>query len=1307
MTEFSSTSFPKPLNWQDFERHCRVLFEFILRDPNVQLNGRAGQSQNGVDIWGKRDGRADHWVGVQCKGKNDDYHGTVTEKELRNEVEKARGFKPHLSEFILVTTAPDDAKIQEIARCITQENEATGKPMEVNVWGWGTLQSRISQSDSAIKAFYPDALLSTDKIIEKIDEVKAETEITHQLNTEILATVKSFQAAVLRSSDSSTKEIEVIDKYLHSDIDNYRDLIKEGRPQTAIVLLENLKTRCWGNASDRVKFRIITNIGAAKLRLGDEKGAAADFLAASKHDPFDKIGMSNVVLAHMLVGRIPEAIAAAESALRQDSMNENAASYLIQSYSCDDSVTDPFTLVSTDLRDTAAVRMGVISFFRRRGNPDWHKAALDAVALFPNEEEIKRAAAEARLDTIMATRGFLLGEPTTAGDDVNILIDVTNFLETLWNKVKGSEVSCADTDLPHNLAVSYRALGKHDLAAKVLDEALGKKPNAINLVILRAALHLESVKDEDEAALRLIQECKVNNPVTAIMKGELLLKRNPSAAREAIRFLDMPADNEAHRLEAARLIIQSYILENNRPAAFERAERLVSEYPYSTTSLISLYGVQDHFGDKLANETLTKAKNLLNDDSPFYDRFILAHALEKYGRYDEIVDALNGKVDYLRDTSALQLLLSAMINSDQRKQAHKVIKLLPKEIADKPFYLRIQVALHIMRGDYGTAEHIVEHYLQVCPEELTMRLRWIDLRMRRGGETDVKNFFKGKVEKLKGTPFERMRLALLLNDFGFNERGLKLGYEVFLKNRRDPQIHLKYVALLLRPHRSDDINLELTEIKVDAVFTIKNSRNEQATYIIEPDEEIRIDENYIPPDHPIAIKTLGLKVNDVFVIHDKREPIEKWCITTIKHKYLYVLHNTMENFERQFPTVGGLERIVTEGEGHESLQPILSRVKKRHDAIEAAFDQYVNQQNPLPLELLAHIFGGDIIQIWQCLITTGRTFRVCVGTFEERAAAIKAIEANKLRGCVVDALTFYILRRMKLEKAISVVCGPIGLTEAVVDIFRCRREEILTHIGNPFMSVYWRNGQFYREEVSEQQLQQALGVVDDDLAWIKNNCEILPAEGTYDLPPHLRNLSRKLHNRFFDTLLAADGTNRLLLCEDFIYRSIAAGQPGIRASWIQPVLMLARQHNLITIAQYSEAVISMIESGFIFTSIDAQVLLAATQDKNGEDVKIFAKVAKIFGGHDIDVASHTNVAINYFNIIWKNGEPALKYKAQTSMILEGLLKGRRAVFNGIAKNLFIFVPNDEFRKYLIGWLQGHFIIPFNALISEIKKYLHL
>jgi hypothetical protein len=90
MSDFSSVKFPQPKDWQALERNARVLFKCALKDPNVQMNGRIGQPQNGVDVYGNRGGLGGPMVGVQCKGKDGEYGGAVTEAELEAEVKNQR-----------------------------------------------------------------------------------------------------------------------------------------------------------------------------------------------------------------------------------------------------------------------------------------------------------------------------------------------------------------------------------------------------------------------------------------------------------------------------------------------------------------------------------------------------------------------------------------------------------------------------------------------------------------------------------------------------------------------------------------------------------------------------------------------------------------------------------------------------------------------------------------------------------------------------------------------------------------------------------------------------------------------------------------------------------------------------------------------------------------------------------------------------------------------------------------------------------------------------------------------------------------
>jgi hypothetical protein len=153
MSGYSATQIRKPAEEQDFEKKIGVLFREILKDPNVQRVGRRGQEQNGLDLVGRRGGAARKIVGIQCKLKGEGKK--LTEAEVRAEVAKALKYTPRLLEYFIVTTAPDDTKIQQLVLALAQKQAKQGRNITIEVWGWGALQERINEYESAKEAFDP------------------------------------------------------------------------------------------------------------------------------------------------------------------------------------------------------------------------------------------------------------------------------------------------------------------------------------------------------------------------------------------------------------------------------------------------------------------------------------------------------------------------------------------------------------------------------------------------------------------------------------------------------------------------------------------------------------------------------------------------------------------------------------------------------------------------------------------------------------------------------------------------------------------------------------------------------------------------------------------------------------------------------------------------------------------------------------------------------------------------------------------------------------------------------------------------
>ena len=65
------TQIKKPKNWQDFEKLCKNLWGEIWDCADtIKRNGRIGQQQYGVDVYGIPKGETSYY-GIQCKCKDD------------------------------------------------------------------------------------------------------------------------------------------------------------------------------------------------------------------------------------------------------------------------------------------------------------------------------------------------------------------------------------------------------------------------------------------------------------------------------------------------------------------------------------------------------------------------------------------------------------------------------------------------------------------------------------------------------------------------------------------------------------------------------------------------------------------------------------------------------------------------------------------------------------------------------------------------------------------------------------------------------------------------------------------------------------------------------------------------------------------------------------------------------------------------------------------------------------------------------------------------------------------------------------
>ena len=148
MPSIRSVDLPRPLNWQDFETMTRDALAQKWNSPDLQPNGRPGQKQHGIDIYGvDYVGRS---VGIQCKK----YKNDLTMRVVEREVENAEKFKGKITTIFIATTRDYDSILQAEVRSLSEERNSNNK-FTVGLIFWEDIVSGLILNPSVFSAHYP------------------------------------------------------------------------------------------------------------------------------------------------------------------------------------------------------------------------------------------------------------------------------------------------------------------------------------------------------------------------------------------------------------------------------------------------------------------------------------------------------------------------------------------------------------------------------------------------------------------------------------------------------------------------------------------------------------------------------------------------------------------------------------------------------------------------------------------------------------------------------------------------------------------------------------------------------------------------------------------------------------------------------------------------------------------------------------------------------------------------------------------------------------------------------------------------
>ncbi|MCC8972684.1 PIN domain-containing protein [Bradyrhizobium brasilense] len=1287
MSLLAATQIPKPADEQAFERASLVLWRGLLGDPNVQRNGRRGQRQNGVDLFGVRNGDAGHYVGIQCKLKSEGH--PLTAEEVRDEVCKALTFRPELREYFIITTAPDDVALQELARELALEQKAKGHSVLIYVWGWNTLEERISEDAVARKQFDPDYGAFSEKILDEVGKVAViQDDIRASIDTgfsQLDARLTRFEALQQAPGDS-TSVASALEAQLDADIDEYRTLANAGKPRTALPLLERLLARVEASASGRILFRIKANIGSCLLALGENERAAQLLSDAYEHAPAEPKAVANKAFSLLLQGKWPELLAWGQNALAADPANEGLAGYVVQAARFDATIREPLDLIPEGLKGAAAVAVGRVDVLRHReAMPDWWRAARAAVQDHPQDRYARWFAADADLDEIMRDATFQRTRRLQPRQRERI-VAAAELLRAQWDEARSSEgiIRPEHAALCCNLIVAYQALDQLPSAIEIARQGLELAPDDLEIVN-RAAVAV--IDGGDEELARSLLERLPPGPDATVLAFRFHAAR--ADWPEVARIYRAQSDNipEAERsliVTAGRLAE----LKVEQPADVEKQVAMIADEVAgdARASIVVADFARMNGFEGIAEGAYHAALKLIDAESHIAARMMVAMHATRRGAANVVVDLLDGHVAEDHDNEALRTLARAFVNdSPIRRRAIRFFERLPGPIKALPFYLHADGLLHYNRGDLKQAESFLRKAIGAS-SDLTSYLALFSTLRRNDRKAEIKSILEGlDLAAVTGSPGQKMYLAQELLAADLPALAFPFAYDVLQAARNDPEAALRYLGLMmLHPSRSEVPRSQVVDM--DTWVRLEGAHGEVHSFLI-ADGPDRPADGVVSPGHPLAARAMGLKVGEQFTIKMAFGDDAVWRVAEIKHKYLHALHDVIANYQTRFPDAKGFYTLQMR---EDDIQPALDQIRKVSESNRKLADLYLVQH--LPMAMVASRLGRDAVGFAEYVRFLDHDIETCVGNAPERDAARDIIMLHRAAGAVLDAYTAWTVATMDAFDVLLSVFGKLVIPRSSLDELRSLRDKDDAAGEGRSMTIAWHNGQYIREEFTPEDIRLRDRLIAEQIAKIEASCEIAPSAA----PDNPSELAAMLTETFGSDVLDPSylgGEGYILVSEDLYYRQIATKAIGaeLKSTWLQPIITFARELDLIDQARHAEMSVKLALRRHSHVSIDPETLWQAWQADRSDDLRDFRALSAFIGTRNADLMSHLSVVFAFLMRIWLSGDPAdLRTMKVTGILLEQLIRYREKDWATVLALVADGTPLG-FSEYIDQWVVGHLL----------------
>ena len=981
--------------------------------------------------------------------------------------------------------------------------------------------------------------------------------------------------------------------------------------------------------SGRNLSRFRAGVGFGHIALGDLPTAAQDFRDAYAAAPKWSNARAILALAELLEGDTASAYSRAVEVLAEDSTSYHAAAVIIDAAPAEVTAAELEARVPTGLRNRVDILIGLS--LRARKNGDATKAeeyARRAVGVGPNDLRALSSLAEVLLEPLTAIEA--IGFTRLIPPDLQPRFDeALELLRRAWGELKSRDDIVRFEHIVANLITALDVGDREVEAEQVLDQGLAKAPRSPPL--LRRYAHRMAFAGDWQSTLKAID---------AIPASEI---EPPDEILQVVGHIQTGAADKA--LTEARALQEKF--GSTRFAEFAAAQRLEAAAVLGSLEA-ELDAVLTASPDSIVLRSV--GVGLLKEDDPRRtrlvaeidglvakidnppDRFHAAEALFAAKQYAKAADLYAGLHGRNSDNPALRRHLSALNLADRRQEARQLFESLAENVRALPEYAEAGAAIYERSGLLVECRNILERSL-LATGDLSRRLQWISLCERLGDTQPVIDWLRTLTPEQDGRPRDLMMLALTIDRLLGDPKCLPIAYRALRGAYDDPQVHLGYtVGLIFFGRIGRENNGSPSQVALDTAVVLTGTDGRQLTRVIETEPNPQIERDEIGPNDPLAKRLIGMRVGEEIKLDNLGVEQSKYVVSTIQNKYLHAYFRSLERFRIMFPENRAFGSFtIDESKGDERFKPIFDLVKNRGEFAGQLKDFY--RSGRLPLAIAASLGGSSGFEFWDAIWADQDTrFNVTMGRPEDYQEAYRIL--SRKRRAVVDPITLYGLVKLKIAEKVRVAFDDLAVVHTTIDLLRRVVLDREQSRGRQQRALCWDGEHYQIVLLGPDAIQQRIAEAQEVLAFAESLTRVA-AEAPGEIKDQAKELFEELDDAYLDTVLAARGDDRVLLCDDFPFRVVAGEATQIDSVWTQPAVAFAvGRSQAVTVDDHFVVVNALAVAGYFFTSIGAENF-SFQLGKNGWSIDETIQALADLLAHPANSSIHVlNILRNLIQVGW-------------------------------------------------------------------------